>query len=61
MTEAIKFAKEIMRKKDAVKRTNSIYLKRDYEKSIQEDIKELRFYCESKGLSMKEIVARAIG
>ena len=61
MTEAVKFAKEIMRKKDAVKRTQSEMLKRDYEKSIKDDVKELRYYCDSKGLNMKEIVARAMG
>ena len=38
MTEAVKFAKEIMRKKDAVKRTQSEMLKRDYEKSIKKDV-----------------------
>ena len=61
MTEAVKFAKEIMRKKDAVKRTQSKYLKADYTKSIQKDVKELRQYCDAKGLNMKEVVARAMG
>ncbi len=61
MTEAVKFAKEIIRKKDAVKRTQSKYLKADYTKSIQKDVKELRQYCDAKGLNMKEVVARAMG
>ena len=61
MTEAVKFAKEIMRKKDAVKRTQSKHLKADYTKSIQKDVKELRQYCDAKGLNMKEVVARAMG
>jgi len=61
MTEAVKFAKEIMRKKDAVKRTQSKCLKADYTKSIQKDVKELRQYCDAKGLNMKEVIARAMG
>ena len=59
MTEAVRFAKEIMRKKDAVKRTQSKTLKKEWEKSISRDVKELRYYCDSKGLNMKEVVRRA--
>lgn len=55
MIEAVKFAREIIRKREASKKTKSDLLRRDYEKSIQRDQKELIFYAKAKGLDMTAI------
>lgn len=55
MREAVSFAREIIRKREASKKTKSEKLRRDYEKSIQRDQKELIFYAKAKGLDMKAI------
>ena len=59
MNEAVKFAKEIIRKRDAAYKTKSEKLRRDYEKSIQRDQRELVYYAKAKRLDMKEVWERA--
>lgn len=51
---------EINRKKEAVKKTNSQHLKRDYNKSIQADLRELREYCLYRGLDYYELIKGVI-
>ena len=55
MKQAVKFAKEIIRKQKAIEKTKSNMLKNDYQKSIKEDEKELVYYCNAKNLSLEKI------
>lgn len=55
MIEAVKFAREIIRKREASKKTKSEKLRRDYEKSIQRDQRDLVYYAQVRGLNMKAI------
>ena len=56
---AVIFAKEILQKKKAVLETSSYKLKKEYRKSIQEDLEELQYYCDAMGLSVSEVLRRA--
>ena len=58
MKQALKFIDEIKRKKEAVLKTKSTYLKNDYSKSIRQDMEDLKEYCEYKGLDFKELIKR---
>ena len=58
MKQALIFIDEINRKKSALQKTKSQYLKNDYSKSIRQDIKELKSYCEYKGLDFQELKRR---
>lgn len=55
MIEAVKFAREIIRKREASKKTKSEKLRRDYEKSIQRDQRDLVYYAQARGLDMRAI------
>ena len=55
MNNAIEFAKEIERKKQAIKQSTSDNLKRQYRKSVNRSIKELKYYCNLRGLSINEV------
>ena len=59
MEEAIKFAKEIIRKREAVYKTKSPRLKHDYNKSINRDMNDLIYYASKHNLSMQEIWDKA--
>lgn len=59
MKAAIDLAREILRKEEAIRITQSENLKRDYTKSIEDDKNELLFYCKIKGLSIAEVFRQA--
>ena len=50
MNRAIELVKEIQRKRKAIQNTKSEKLKRDYTKSITRSIRDLKYYCNAKGL-----------
>jgi hypothetical protein len=58
--QAIKFAAEIIRKKNAVLKTKSKSLKADYMKNVNDSEKELREYCRYKCLDYDEIMVKAM-
>ena len=58
MKQALKFIEEINRKKLALQKTKSTYLKNDYSKSIRQDMEDIKEYCEYKGLDFKELIKR---
>jgi len=60
MDEAVRFAREIIRKRLALYNTESKSLKRDYEKSIQRDMKDLLFYVRHHKLEMNAVWRRAL-
>ena len=60
MNEAVRFAREIIRKRLALYNTESKSLKRDYEKSIQRDMKDLLFYARHHKLEMNAVWRRAL-
>jgi hypothetical protein len=47
---------EIIRYKQAIERTKSVYLKNDYSKCVRSLKKELKEYCSYRGYNYKEIV-----
>lgn len=55
MIEAVKFAREIICKREASQKTKSKKLRRDYEKSIQRDQRDLVYYAQARGLDMTAI------
>lgn len=55
MKKAVELAKKIARQEMAAIKTKSAKLKRDYSKAIDNERKELAFYCSSKGLSLTEV------
>lgn len=59
MKQALIFAEEITRKQEAMRKTKSPMLKRDYEKSVKRDLGELREYCRAKRLDFDDIVNMA--
>lgn len=56
MQAAKKLIEEIKRQIDACSRTQSDYLKRDYNKSIKRMKKDLREYCFYRGFNYKKII-----
>lgn len=56
MRQAKEMVREINRKKQALRKTDSEYLKRDYSKSIKSDLKELKDYCKFKGFDIEEVL-----
>lgn len=60
MNQAVKLAKEICRKITAVNKTKSETLKRDYNKSINNDIAELIYYCESLQIDIQEVFNKVV-
>ena len=59
MRNAVEFARLILRKQEAIKRTTSPFLQRDYKKSIDNDIRELKFYCGERGFNYGDIMRLA--
>lgn len=55
MKQARKLLEKIDRKKQALLKTDSEHLKKDYSKSIKSDLKELKDYCKFKGLDFEEL------
>ena len=60
MKQAIKFATDIIRKKNAAEKTKSRFLKKDYMKSVKESEKELREYCKYRNLDYDDIMSKAM-
>lgn len=56
MRKALEFVQEIKRKQEAIEKTNSRHLINDYKKSIKRDIKELKYYCEIKGIDYNQLM-----
>lgn len=50
-----KAIQDIKRMDDAIKKTNSVYLKKDYQKRIDKAKKDLREYCRLRGFNYNEI------
>ena len=59
MKRAIELAAEIERKKAAIHKTKSEYLRRDYGKSIKRSMAELKYYCRSRGIDYDEVIRSA--
>lgn len=55
MKQALILVEEINRKKAAIDKSDSIYLKSDYLKSITDDLRELKDYCKFKKISFEKI------
>ena len=55
MKQAKLLADEINRKREAIRKTKSTYIRNDYYKSIRADMFELSDYCKFKGLDFKEV------
>ena len=55
MEQAVRFAREIIRKRRATNKTKSNKLKRDYNKSISQDMKDLLFYVKCHNLDMQDV------
>lgn len=55
MERAVEFAKEILRKEEAIQETKSDSLKRDYRIAVHRDRGELIYYCHALGLSVREV------
>lgn len=58
MNKAIEFYSEILRKRQALQKSKSQNLKRDYAKSINRSMHELRQYCDFKNISVAEVIKR---
>lgn len=56
MKAAMRQVAEINRVSEAIKNTQSPYLKRDYEKNLRRLKKELREYCYYRGFNFKQIL-----
>lgn len=56
MKAAINQVKEINRLKEATSKTQSKYLKRDYEKRIHKLKKELREYCRYRNINYHKLI-----
>lgn len=56
MLQAIKEANDIKRMREAIVRTNSDHLVRDYTKAIKRKTKALTEYCKYKDINIKEIL-----
>lgn len=58
MKQAVKFAKEILRKQKAIE-TSSQKLKNDYSRSVKQDIRDLKYYCYRRNLNYEEVMKQA--
>ena len=56
MRQARLLLNEINRKKDALSRTKSKYLIRDYTKSIKADMEDLKEYCKYRNIDFNRLV-----
>lgn len=59
MIRAIEYAKEIQQKISARDKTTSEKLKRDYNKRIVKDKKELTYYCKVKNINVNDVWEKA--
>lgn len=59
MKQAVKFAREILRKEQAIGKSKSDKLKRDYRTALHREREELSYYCQCKGLSAKKVYEKA--
>ena len=59
MNKAVEFAKEIVRKQEALKHSTSGTLRNDYRKCIRQSLNDLRFYCECKKIDMCQVMGIA--
>jgi predicted helicase len=59
MNRAIEFAKDIERKKHVLKTATSYKLINDYSKSVKRSIRELKYYCRTRGLNFQEVMREA--
>ena len=57
---AITHAMEILRKEEAIRKTKSEKLKRDYSKNVKKSIKELKYYCKINGLRFMDVMKKAV-
>lgn len=57
---AINHAMEILRKEEAIRKTKSEKLKRDYSKNVKKSIKELKYYCKMNGLRFMDVMQKAV-
>lgn len=55
MKSAVEFAKEMLRKEDAIRRTKSKHLKWQYRRNLKKAREELYFYCRCKNLKVSEV------
>lgn len=56
MKAVVRQLEEIKRVKEAIKKTDSPYLKQDYQKHLRRLENELREYCYYRGFNYKEII-----
>lgn len=56
MKAVVRQLEEIKRVKEAIKKTDSPYLKQDYQKHLRRLKGELREYCYYRGFNYKEII-----
>lgn len=56
MKQALLVAKEIKRLRTAINKSRSRYLINDYSKQVNYLTKELKFYCDNKGINFKELL-----
>lgn len=60
MKQALKLIDEINRMKLSINNSSSVYLRRDYEKVIRRDLRDLEEYCSYKGIDYKELKKRIV-
>lgn len=56
MKQAMLVVNEIQRLKTASEKSKSRYLKNDYSKNISYLLRELKFYCEHKGIDFHKLI-----
>ena len=56
MKAVMRHLEEIRRVEEALKKTDSPYLKQDYQKHLKRLKKDLREYCHYRGFNYKEII-----
>jgi hypothetical protein len=61
MNRAIEFAEGIWEKKRAIAKSPNGWLAEDYKKSVNSDIKDLKYYCSVKGFNWREVMRKAKG
>ena len=58
MKQALILVDEINRKLKAIDKTGSSHLTVDYSKSVKNDLRELKMYCEYRDIDLKALVKR---
>lgn len=59
MKQAVKFAKEILRKQAAIEASKSQKLRNDYSRSVKQDIRDLKYYCYMQHLNYNKVIKEA--